>query len=400
MRHRKRENNGAHRTRLLIGALGAVASVLIFSGSAAFAYWGYISFSSTGSAAQAVADSIPKGATPGTPVTNGPSGDTVSFSFSQVSTTSGNLKITAYTITRYPVPSGSGSVVTAACSGSSTVSCQETGVPSGTWAYTDTPYISGTNWTGPESAQSPSVIVDTTTPAASAPGVSATTTYGSNPIWVNNETVTLTDSPTDVGGSGVASVAYYYCPSAASTCTSSTPWTSIKATSAGGTWSVPWSGLPTDGTYKVVAVATGNNTDVSNPSTATLVGIDTTGPTVAAPTVSAAVKFVNGVIYVNNENVTLTDTASNGGSGVSSVAYYYCSGSSGSCDGSNGTAIGSSSSGSYSVTWSTPLPADGPYRIGAVATDNVNNPTTSSSTAVTVDTTAPSVSTPSVNGIS
>jgi hypothetical protein len=124
---------------------------------------------------------------------------------------------------------------------------------------------------------------------------------------------------------------------------------------------------------------------------------------VVAPSVAASVTYGTNPIYVKSEPVTLTDTSvSDAGSGVKSVAYYYCAGSSGSCSSSNGTLIGSSStaSGNYSITWNTPLPADGPYRIGTVATDNVTNTTTSGSTLVTVDTTPPTVSTPSVNGFS
>jgi hypothetical protein len=217
---------------------------------------------------------------------------------------------------------------------------------------------------------------------------------------VDGETVNLTDSPTDSGGSGVASVAYYYCPTSAGSCTSSTPWTSIGSSSTGSSWSVAWSTLPADGTYNVVAVATDETSNVSSPSTATEVGVDTTGPLVSAPQVAATVSYGSNPTYVSNEDVALTDpSVSDAGSGVSSVAYYYCAGSSGSC---STTLIGSSSTsaGSYPVTWGAPLPADGPYRIEAVATDNVTNATTSTSTLVTVDATPPTVSTPSVNGIS
>ena len=36
-------------------------------------------------------------------------------------------------------------------------------MPDGNWVYTDTPTY-GTNWTGSESAKSPTVLVDTTAP--------------------------------------------------------------------------------------------------------------------------------------------------------------------------------------------------------------------------------------------
>jgi len=391
--------NAPRHTRKVAAGVGLVVGLVALAAGMAFGYWASTDSSNP---AAAVADSLPTGATPGTPTTNGANGSTVSLSFSQASTTTGDVALTSYTVTRYPSVGGSGTVTSATCSMTSgTINCSETNVPSGTWVYTDTPKISGTAWVGTESAKSPSVTVDTTTPSASAPGVSASVTSGTSPTWVDNETVTLTDSPTDVGGTGVASVAYYYCLVSAGSCTSGTPWHSIGSSSTGPNWSVAWNTpLPSDGTYNVVAVATGDNTNVGSPSAATEVGVDTTGPVVSAPTVAAAVTYGSNPIYVNNENVTLTDTsASDAGSGVKSVAYYYCAGSSGSC---STILIGSSStaSGNYAVTWSTPLPSDGPYRIEAVATDKLTNTTTSASTLVTVDTTPPSVSTPSVNGIS
>jgi hypothetical protein len=183
-----------------------------------------------------------------------------------------------------------GSTPSPACGSSPTslisgTSCSDTGVSSGSYTYEVTAVFR--SWTA-TSAPSNSVVVDSTTPTASAPGVAATVTYGTNPKWTDGQDVTLTDAPTDVGGTGVSSVAYYYCPSSAGSCTSSTPWISIGSSSSSGTsWSVSWTvPPPVDGTYKVVAVATGNNTNVSSPSAATLVGIDTTPPNVSQPIVN------------------------------------------------------------------------------------------------------------------
>ena len=402
MTQRKHSSVGARRARLAIAALGAGIGVLVFGVSAAFAYWAYTD-SSNGHPAAALADSIPKGATPGTPSTNAPNGNTVSFSFSQVSTTSGNLAITSYTITRYPAAGGSGTVTSAGCSTSGgTVNCSETSVPNGAWVYTDIPYISGTNWTGPESAKSPSVTVDTTTPNASAPSV-AGVTFGTGPIWINgNDPVALTDSPTDGGGQGVASVAYYACPTSVGSCTSA-HWTSIGfSSSSSNSYRVSWSSLPSAGiTYNLVAVATAIDTNTSPVSSPTEVEVDT-APVSPAPVVGASHSYTHsGTTYVNN-GVSFTDLPTDaGGSGVASVTYYECAGATGSCTSSNGIQIGMStnSGSSYAVTW-TGQPADQAYRIVALAIDNVANSTTSSSTVVTVDNTAPTVSTPSVNGIS
>jgi len=234
-----------------------------------------------------------------------------------------------------------------------------------------------------------------TAAAPGTPGISAAVSSGSSPIWVDRETVTLTDS---LDNAGVASVAYYSCPASAGSCTSNTPWSLIGSSSTGPDWSVSWTSLPADGTYRVVAVATGANATVSAPSSAVQIGIDSNGPTVAAPSVAAAHTSGSSPLTVSNEDLTLTDTSvSDTGSGVKSVSYYYCAGASGAC---SATLIGTSTtaSGNYSVTWAAPLPADGAYRIQAVASDNVTNSTTSSSTPINVDSGAPTVSKPIVNG--
>jgi hypothetical protein len=93
-------------------------------------------------------------------------------------------------------------------------------------------------------------------------------------------------------------------------------------------------------------------------------GLTSTG---ASPEFNVTVAVANGAL--------LTDTATDGsGSGVKSVAYYYCTGYSGSCASSNWTAIGSSitAAGNYQVSW-TSQPANGAYRVVAVGTDNVTN---------------------------
>jgi hypothetical protein len=97
----------------------------------------------------------------------------------------------------------------------------------------------------------------------------------------------------------------------------------------------------------------------------------------ASPLVSTAPSSVFSVSVLVANGATLTDTATDiGGSGVGSVSYYYCAGFSGSC--ASGTLIDSSSTGpNFSVTWNG-QPANGPYRIVAVGTDNVTNTSTAS----------------------
>lgn len=123
-------------------------------------------------------------------------------------------------------------------------------------------------------------------PSPSAPVPSATPHYGTNPYWVNAETVGLTDTVTYSGAGTVSSVSYYYCST--SSCTASNG-TLIGTSTTGSSWSVNWtitSNVPTnDGIYYVVAVATDSLTNVGT-STTTEVGVDRTPPTVSTPNVN------------------------------------------------------------------------------------------------------------------
>ncbi|MEV0788880.1 hypothetical protein [Kribbella sp. NPDC050459] len=92
----------------------------------------------------------------------------------------------------------------------------------------------------------------------------------------------------------------------------------------------------------------------------------------------------NVTVAVSN-GATLGGTTSDGsGSGVKSVAYYYCAGYSGACTSANWTSIGSSTVANYQISW-TGQPANGVYRVVAVSTDNVSNVSQpSAATPVTV----------------
>ncbi len=132
-----------------------------------------------------------------------------------------------------------------------------------------------------------SITIDTVAPVPGAPAVSAAAIFGSNPVYVDNEPVHLTDTPTDTGGSGVRSIAYFYCGGASGACTSLTPWTSIgSTTTAAGSWPVTWSPVPVEGPYRLVAVATDNAGNVSGSSALTLLTVDTTPPTISRPIVN------------------------------------------------------------------------------------------------------------------
>ncbi|MEV6416806.1 hypothetical protein [Kribbella sp. NPDC051718] len=82
----------------------------------------------------------------------------------------------------------------------------------------------------------------------------------------------------------------------------------------------------------------------------------------------------NVTVAVSNGAALTSGVNDGSGSGVKTVAYYRCSGYTGACTSANWTLIGSSTTaaGNYLVTW-TGQPANGPYRLVTVATDNVSN---------------------------
>ncbi|QNE17995.1 hypothetical protein F1D05_09005 [Kribbella qitaiheensis] len=128
------------------------------------------------------------------------------------------------------------------------------------------------------------VTYDVTAPTAPAPAATAAVTFGTSPLFVNNEPVTLTDAATD-SNSAVASVTYYYCLAATPTCTSGTSIGSSSNAASNFAFTTP-SPLAPEGAYKVIAVATDTAGNISAPSPATLITVDTTPPTVTRPTVN------------------------------------------------------------------------------------------------------------------
>ena len=85
-------------------------------------------------------------------------------------------------------------------------------------------------------------------------------------VPVNSLANALTDLPNDGTGSGVASIAYYYCSGYSGPCTGTTGWTQIGNPATTSPWSVAWSTLPTSGAYRVVAVGIDNVNNTSAPS--------------------------------------------------------------------------------------------------------------------------------------
>jgi hypothetical protein len=196
--------------------------------------------------------------------------------------------------------------------------------------------------------------------ADSAAPVTTDDTAAIGSAWKNtNQTVTLT--ATDNGGSGVATTRY------------TTNGTDPTSTSTAGT-SVA---LTTDGVHTVKYFSTDNVSNVEAVKTAgTQIRIDKTIPGTAT---------LNTLPTVIRDGQALTGTGTDATSGVASISYLYCAGTT--C--TPATLIGTSSTApSYSVTW-TLMPADGAYRVLARATDNAGNVRDSAIRNVTIDNTAP-----------
>ena len=138
--------------RVLVVALLATVGLGILGAGVAFGYW----LTSSSNTAQALADTLPQGATPNQPVTTpNPHSSTVQLTFSQVNTATGGVPITNYSLNRYSSPGGAETAGVGSCGAPSggSVTCTDSGVPDGNWVYTDTPTY-GTNWKGVESAKS------------------------------------------------------------------------------------------------------------------------------------------------------------------------------------------------------------------------------------------------------
>jgi hypothetical protein len=128
------------------------------------------------------------------------------------------------------------------------------------------------------------VSYDPVAPSVAAPALTAAVTFGSNPIYVNNESITFSAVASDTG-SGVASVSYYACPTATGSCSSGTGTLLGSSSTAAGNYPVTTTALTAQGPYQIIAVAVDNAGNTST-STSTLVSVDSTPPTVSRPIVN------------------------------------------------------------------------------------------------------------------
>ena len=414
----------SRRAKVLLAVLGAIFGLGILGAGVAFGYW--ITANSS-NLPVALADSLPQGATPSTPTTTpNLNSNTVTVSFSRVSTTTGNVAIPAsdYSLNRYPAAGGSAVPVTASCSGSGTITCTESSVPDGKWQYTDTPTYP-TNWVGTESAKSATVIVDTTPPTVSVTFPANNGNYNASG-WTNGGTSPCGSSATICGQAADATSGISGASSISLTITqSSTSYTwngtsfvtganTVAATtyvSGTGLWTYGFANtkFPADGTYTVSVTATDQAGNTSAASTNTF-KYDTTAPTVSVtfPANNGnynASGWTNGGTSPCGSSATICGQAADATSGISgassisltitqSSTSYTWNGTS-FVTGANTVAATTYVSGTGLWTYgfaNTKFPADGTYTVSVTATDQAGNTSAASTNTFKYDTTAPTVS--------
>jgi chitinase len=263
---------------------------------------------------------------------------------------------------RYEYKLSSGSTWSTACSSStSPFSCSfdTTSVSDGLYDFravaTDNVGRTGT------SAAVTSRRIDNTDPSVTMTAPAANLTAS----------VTLASTPTDGGGSGIASVQYQYKLSSGSTWANACSSPTTPFSCSFNTASVA------DGLYDFRAVATDNVGRTGTSAAVPSRRIDNTDPTVTMTAPAAAI----------GGTVTLASTAADAGSGVASVRYEYKPSASGTWV---TTPACSSGSTPFSCSFNTGSLADGLYDFRAVATDNVGRTGTSAViTSRRIDNTGP-----------
>ncbi|MEV8146814.1 hypothetical protein AB0O52_01545 [Arthrobacter sp. NPDC080073] len=326
-----------------------------WGGPAANAFWQSLSSSNFGAAK---ADSMPQG---GAPVAS-LNGTNATVNWAAVATPGGHA-VAGYTVARYSAPTGGTKIAAGGgCAGTvSGLSCIEQNLPGGTWYYTVTPVIS--LWTGAESARSTGVAIDTTPPTISVTSISPTP----NGAGFNRSgTVTVNLAAVDnTGGSGVANIKYAV--DGGSTVTVSAATAAVNV--SGG-----------DGTHTVSYSATDAAGNASTTQTQT-VKIDTTAPVVGVASISPT---PNSLGYNRTSTVTVNLSATDvGGSGIANIKYAIDGGSQVTVNAATAAVNVSGGDGTHTVSYS--------------ATDVAGNPSNPQTQTVTIDTTAPTVSSVAMN---
>jgi hypothetical protein len=219
--------------------------------------------------------------------------------------------------------------------------------------------------------------------ASSSPANTITTA----PVF-NSVAVTMSNPGTNLRGSAtlgaiatsdraIVSVRFQSAPAGTGT------WTD-RCTATSAPYACDWdtTGVA-DGLYDLRAIALDSSGYSQTSATVTSRRVDNANPAVAMTDPGA----IGGT-------KALAATASDGGSGIATVAIAYRAG------GSSGawTTICTDSSSPYGCTWNTTGVAEGLYDLRATATDNAGNTSTSTVTGRRVDNTVPTVSIPAYPG--
>lgn len=335
--------------------VAAVAPLLCLCGLAFGAWSGIVDGTAT-ALSQSLTGNQPTGT---------PSGGDVLVSWA-ASTFSDGTAATSYTVRRYQAVTGTEQTVLSGCAGSvTTTSCTESSVPAGSWQYTVTPRYSG--WTGAESTKSDVVVVAAVVLDSTAPTTTASPSPTANAAGWHNADVTVSLSATDPSPGVVKQITY----------SASGAQTIASTTVLGSSATVP--AVTTAGTTTLSYLAEDVAGNVESTKTLTI-KLDKTAPATVTPTTPARIR--------NGQSLTGTYADNGGGSGIASVAYYYCLSTVTTCDATTGTGVGSSSSSPFSVTWNG-QPADGSYKVVANALDAAGNAKLSNVVTTTVDNTAP-----------
>lgn len=314
--------------------------------------------------AAAVADALQQGSTP-VATTTGPG--TIAVTFTRANTTQGR-EVTGYLVKRYDSPEATSASTSFSCDwpSSTGLSCTESGVPDGTWYYTNTTRITGSLWLGTESTKSNGITVDTVAPTTpSVPDLIAGSDSGSS----STDNVTNNTTPTFSGTAEAGATVKIYAGGVQVG----------SGTATGGNYSIQVSALA-PGVHSITATAGDPAGNASAASAALVITIDVTAPpTPSVPDLIAESDSGSS----STDNLTNAATPTFAGTAEAGVTVTIL-------DGVTPVAGGTATAGNYSLTAS--VLANGAHTITARATDLAGNSSSASAgLVITVDTLAPAV---------
>jgi hypothetical protein len=332
--------------RKIFLVLTALAALLV--GGVA---WAYLSASTSGTGGVARAASVQQGATP----TGSASLHTVSLTWG-ASTLSNGHAVDGYVIKRYPAAGGSAQTVHGTCASTvAGLACSDSSVPAGNWQYTVTPAI-GTNWRGQESSHSGTISVGGATLSLDQ------TRLGSANFSGVPATATLTGT---LSGFDAGETITFHLDSATGTTLAGTPASANSSGNATVSIALP---QPAEGSHTIYAVGDSAGANSSAASAAIL--IDLTAPSVSAATTPAP----NAAGWNSSSPVTVTLTATDGGSGLNQVRY---------------TTNGTNPTTTTGTVYSAPISIGTSTTVKYLATDNAGNVSAVNSQVVKIDVSAP-----------